>query len=367
MDKLSLIMVSLTALVTVAVPLMAGRQSKLFYVLFFIMQLALMGLFSVRNALLFYVFWELSVIPVYFLSFNLKFFMTMLAGSLSMLAALIYLIVVHHTMDITAMNSLVLAPWVYIALFVAFAVKMPLFPFHTWQAETYEKAPMPVTMVLAGLQSKMGAYGVFRFLLPLGGLWYGKAALGIAIFSALYGSITALSQTNGKRLLAYSSMAHVAMVAAGFLSLQYVGIQGGVVQIVSHTLTIIGLFFVMELIFRQRKTYDIDKLGGIRTQAPWLGAFFLAIVLGSVALPLTSGFVGEFLILQGLAERRLFLAAVAGLTIIIGAWYMLRFYQRVMLGETTQSFKDLSWTDASLLIVIVALIFFIGIFPGGLL
>lgn len=219
---------------------------------------------------------------------------------------------------------------------------MPVFPFHTWQPDTYYNAPTQGTMLLSGIMLKMGTYGLIRWLLPMcpdALNYWGATVVGLSIISIIYASFMAIAQKDFKRLIAYSSIAHVGLIAAGvlvFLPLKEntEGITGAIVQMFSHGINVVGLFLIADIIFSRMNTFEMAKLGGIRNVAPKFAAFFLIIMMGSVALPLTNGFVGEFLLISGIYKYSAFAAGCAGLTIIFGAVYMLRGYQFIMLGET---------------------------------
>ena len=225
-------------------------------------------------------------------------------------------------------------------------------------------------MLLAGIMLKMGIYGMIRWMVPVCHTamhQWGTVVLILAVIGIVYGSIIAIGQNDMKRLIAYSSIGHVGLIAAGVLVLTIHAMQGAVIQMISHGINIVGLFIVIDLIEKRTRTRNIDSLGGIALQAPRLALFFMIMLLGSIALPLTNGFVGEFLLLLGIFEYSAAIAAIAGLTVILSAIYMLRMYQRTMLGpvrETTGPVSDLTWTEMAALIPLVIVIFWIGLFPG---
>ena len=262
---------------------------------------------------------------------------------------------------------------IFWAMFLSFAIKMPIFPFHTWQPDTYTTAPAQGTMLLSGIMLKMGTYGLIRFLLPIAPLGvqdWGTTAIMLSIVGIIYASCIAIIQKDFKRLIAYSSIAHVGLIAAGIMAFNVQGIQGGLIQMLSHGINVVGLFFVVEIIFQRKLTHDIGQLGGIRNCAPQFAAMFLIILLASVALPLTNGFIGEFLLISGIYQYNALAAVFAGLTIILGAVYMLRAYQNSMLGESndlTKEFPDLTFNEKAVLIPIVIMIIAIGVYPKILL
>lgn len=393
-DGISLLLVLLTTFLVPIIILSSFRHEYknpgLFYSLILLMQMALVGVFVALDGFLFYVFWELALIPIYLICLiwggsdrvriTLKFFIYTLFGSLLMLVALIYLYLqtpAPHTFDINALYSLHLSDpeqrWIFWAFFAAFAIKMPLFPFHTWQPDTYTDSPTPGTMLLAGIMLKMGIYGVIRWLLPLapqGVHDYGMLALILSIIGIVYASSIALVQKDFKRLIAYSSIAHVGLISAGIFTLTLQGLQGGMIQMLNHGINVVGLFFIADIIMSRMKTRQMQELGGIRNVAPVFATYFVIVLLATVALPLTNGFVGEFMLFTGVYQYNAWMAGVAGLSIILGAVYMLVAYQKITLGEKnslTGNFTDLHVTEKLVLIPLVIMIFWIGIYPKPLL
>jgi NADH-quinone oxidoreductase subunit M len=395
-DGISLLLVLLT---TVLVPFIIlssfsnnYEKPSTFYGLILMMQMALVGVFTARDGLLFYLFWEAALIPIYFIcliwggadrgKITLKFFIYTLAGSLFMLVGLVYLYFLtpgDHTFDINALyaagNSLgsYEQGLIFWAMFIAFAIKMPVFPFHTWQPDTYTTAPTQGTMLLSAIMLKMGIYGVIRWLLvlvPAGVAEWGLTAAIISVIGIIYGSCIAIVQKDLKRLIAYSSIAHVGLISAGLFTLSVTGIQGAMIQMLSHGILVFALFFIVDIIQRRTQTSELIKLGGIRNSAPIFTTVFVIIMLGSVALPSTSGFIGEFLLISSLIQYELAIGIVAGLTIILGAIYMLRSFQQSMSGEataTTATFADLTGHEKLVLYPIVILVIFIGVYPAPLL
>ena len=394
MDGISFLMVLLT---TLLMPLIitassVGYYSNRFYSLVFLMQMALIGVFTAMDGFLFYIFWELALIPIYFICLiwggehrgriTFKFFVYTLAGSLIMLAGLLYVYMQTPGDHSFLIKDLYLAGremsdgqqgWVFWAIFVAFAIKMPIFPFHTWQPDTYVTAPTTGTMLLSGIMLKMGTYGLLRWLLPLvpkGWEMWSNTAMTLSIIGIVYASLIALYQKDFKRLIAYSSIAHVGLISAGIFALNTEGVTGGLIQMVAHGINVVGLFFIADILMERTKTRDLDALGGIRSVAPKFALYFLIILLGSVALPLTNGFVGEFLLLNGIFQHNMWMAAIAGLTVILGAVYMLRSYQSIMLGETkllTEKFADLDTNEITVLLTVSALVIILGVYPKPLL
>jgi NADH-quinone oxidoreductase subunit M len=256
---------------------------------------------------------------------------------------------------------------------LAFAIKMPLFPFHTWQANAYSESPTAATMLLGGLLSKMGVYGLIRLVLPfspMGVKEYGLFVLTLGVVGLIYGSIVAVKENNLKRLLAYSSFAHIGLMAAGVLSGTLEGMQGAMFQMMAHGVNTVGLFFVVKIIFERTGVRSLESLGGLSQDAPRLSIYFMIILLGSVALPLTNGFVGEFLLLKGVFDSHTLLGVIAGISIILGAVYMLRLFQKSMFGEkqdSGQTIKDVSGSESVVLLVISVLVLIMGVFPNYIL
>ena len=392
-DGISLITVLLTNVLIPIIILASYKHDYLkthaFYALILFMQAGLLVVFTALDAFLFYIGWEAALIPIYFIcaiwggkdrvSVNMKFFVYTIAGSLFMLLGIIYLYLQNplQNFDIQAFYNLELDAvhqgWVFWAFFIAFAIKMPVFPFHTWQPDTYTEAPATGTMLLAGIMLKMGIYGVIRWLLPIvpmGVQDWGTTALVLSIIGVVYASIIAFTQKNAKRLIAYSSIAHVGLISAGIFALNTQGMQGAMIQMLSHGINVVGLFFVLDIIFSRLKTNKIAELGGLATVAPQLAITFLIIVFGTIALPGTSGFIGEFLLLLGIYQFNIWAAVFAGLTIILSAVYMLRLYQNMMLGKTndlTIGFTDIKGSEKVVLYIICALVIAIGVYPKPLL
>jgi NADH-quinone oxidoreductase subunit M len=392
-DGISLITVLLTNVLIPIIILASYKhdylKSHAFYALILFMQAGLLVVFTALDAFLFYIGWEAALIPIYFIcaiwggkdrvQVNMKFFVYTIAGSLFMLLGIIYLYLQNplQNFDIQAFYNLELDAvhqgWVFWAFFIAFAIKMPVFPFHTWQPDTYTEAPATGTMLLAGIMLKMGIYGVIRWLLPIvpmGVQDWGTTALVLSIIGVVYASIIAFTQKNAKRLIAYSSIAHVGLISAGIFALNTQGMQGAMIQMLSHGINVVGLFFVLDIIFSRLKTNKIAELGGLATVAPQLAITFLIIVFGTIALPGTSGFIGEFLLLLGIYQFNIWAAVFAGLTIILSAVYMLRLYQNMMLGKTNEltiGFTDIKGSEKVVLYIICALVIAIGVYPKPLL
>lgn len=387
-DGLSLAMLLLTtALTPIIIYSTFGtefKNAKSFYALILFMAFAMAGTFLAADGLLYYIFWELALIPIYFIALIwgngdledrknavVKFFIYTLAGSLFMLTGFVYLYTKAGSLLIEDLYKLELScteeTWIFAAFFLAYAIKIPLIPFHTWQAKVYQLAPTAGTMLLSGIMLKMGLYSVIRWQLPIAPeaakcIMPWMLVLGIA--GTIYGSILALRQRDLKKLLAYSSLAHVGLIAAGAYTLTLDGLRGAVMQMIAHGFVVVGLFFAAEIIYRRFQTREISEMGGIRTQSPKFTSMFMILVLASVALPTTFNFVGEFTVLYALSQVQMTYAILGGLTIILGAYYMLKMFQYAMLGETNKKpFADVTFSEGLTFVLIIAVLFFFGMYP----
>jgi NADH-quinone oxidoreductase subunit M len=396
----------LTFLTAVAFPLIilssiktAYKHARYFYGLILLAQCGLMGVFCAWDALLFYFFWELALIPVYFLSSlwggpkriqaTFKFFVYTFLGSLLMLAGIIYIYL--HTPGrlfedgTTSPHSFALKSFMtaglqakeqaglFILFMMAFAIKMPIFPFHTWQPDAYDQSPTPVTMIMSGVMVKMGLFGVIRWLLPVIPGAFGEYAYVIMLLSVIgivYASVIAMAQDNLKKLVAYSSIAHIGLMSAALFASNALATQGMMFQMFTHGINIIGLWVVLEILERQTGVKTISGLSGIAHQAPRLTIAFIVIAFANIALPLTNAFPGEFMMFAGLFQKNVWLAAFAGLSVILAAVYMLNMLRKVCYGtanEAALTLKDVTGTDLIVLTLIVTMILWMGVFPGSLL
>lgn len=386
-DGLSMAMILLTTTLLPLIILSSFKNefsnAKSFYALILFMGFAMVGTFLATDGLLYYIFWELALIPIYFIALIWgigdaekrkkavqKFFIITLGGSLFMLTAFIYLYQKTGSFLIQNLYKTELSSaeqfWIFFAFFLAYAIKIPIIPMHTWQANVYQKAPTVGTMLLSGIMLKMGLYSVLRWQLPLAPLAakeYLPIILGFCIAGVIYGSIVALKQKDLKKLLAYSSLAHVGLIAAGCYSMTVDGMSGAVAQMIAHGYVIVGLFFAAEIINRRFNTWKIKEMGGIRLQAPIFASLFLIMVLASVAMPGTYNFVGEFTVLFSMFQVNIWFAIFGGLTIILGAYYMLKMFQNVMLGESKKEFADINFTEIAVLVVIATFLLGYGIYP----
>jgi NADH-quinone oxidoreductase subunit M len=367
------------------------KNAHNFFALMLLSQAGLMGVFLAMDALLFYFFWELALIPVYFLcsmwggerriAATFKFFIYTFAGSVLMLAGLIYLQsqTKDQSFDINSFYSIILQTktqnWVFWLLFIAFAIKIPIFPFHSWQPDTYEQSPTAVTMVLSGIMVKMGVFALIRWLLPVlpfGSFAYGEKMITMwAVVGMIYASLLAWKQDDMKRLVAYSSIAHLGLMVIAVFAESEIGMQGVMIQMFNHGINIIGLWVIVEILEQKYGTRKLSELGGLAQKAPAMALLFVIVALANIALPLTNAFVGEFMMFAGIftsviTQYEYFTVPAAGFCIILGAIYTLRMIQKVIYGNTnalTETGTDIRFNEKLVLGIIVLLIVVAGIYP----
>jgi NADH-quinone oxidoreductase subunit M len=369
------------------------KNSNAFYGLMLLTQCGLMGVFVATDALLFYFFWELALIPVYFLcsrwggekriQATFKFFIYTFSGSLLMLVGIIYVYLQttptpfsHHSFSMNAFYTALMPLqevsrqyWLFWLFFVAFAIKMPIFPFHTWQPDTYEQSPAAVTMVLSGIMVKMGLFAVIRWLLPVfpaAVLKYNHIVILLSVTGIIYASLIAMQQDDLKRLVAYSSIAHIGLMCAAIFTTKQIALEGVMIQMFNHGINIIGLWIVIEIIEKQLGVRKISQLGGIANKATGLTIALVIIAFANIALPLTNAFIGEFMMFAGLFHYSIWYGAIAGISIILAAVYTLSMIQKVFYGQInalTVSIKDVSLNEKIALWIIIVLIFVIGTHP----
>ncbi|HMG81629.1 MAG TPA: NADH-quinone oxidoreductase subunit M [Ferruginibacter sp.] len=366
------------------------KNSNLYYALMLLTQAGLMGVFVATDALVFYFFWELALIPVYFLcsrwggekriQATFKFFIYTFLGSLLMLIGIICVYqhtastdYCKHSFGVQAFYAAHLSHtqqsclfWLF---FIAFAIKMPVFPFHTWQPDAYEQSPTSTTMVLSGIMVKMGLFGVLRWLIPvfpLASIKFGSIVMFLSVAGMIYASCIAMVQDDLKRLAAYSSIAHIGLMCAAIFSMTQIGIEGVMIQMFNHGINIIALWIVIDLLEKQTGVRKISQLGGVAHKAPVLTILLVVIAFANIALPLTNAFVGEFMMFSGVFKFSAWYAAVAGLSIILAAVYTLNMIQKVFYGQVntlTSTIKEISWNEKLILSVVVILIIALGVFP----
>ncbi|MFT4154912.1 complex I subunit 4 family protein [Parafilimonas sp.] len=389
LDGLSKILSLLTAIsmpvILIAVYKDHYPNAGKFFGLMLLCQAGMLGVFLSMDALLFYFFWELALIPAYFIcsiwggekriQVTFKFFIYTFVGSLLMLVSILF--VYFHTPDHSfALKSFYHAnltatqtQWMFWLFFIALAIKMPVFPFHTWQPDTYEQSPTAFTMVLSGVMVKMGLFAVIRWLLPVfpqASSFNSSIIIILSVTGILYASLIAIKQDDMKRLIAYSSIAHIGLMCAALFAKQQSGMQGAVIQMFNHGVNIIGLWIVADVIEKQLGTRKFSELGGLAQKAPTLAILFVVMCLANVALPLTNAFAGEFLMFNGLFRYNPVMAGVAGISIILAAVYTLSMIRKIFYGNTvalTEQAHDSSFNVNAALAILAALVFVFGFYP----
>lgn len=397
-DGISLLLVLLAAfLFPLAILSARGAVServKEFSVFLLILETGILGVFVSLNLFLFYVFWEAMLIPMYFLIgiwggarrvyATLKFVLFTMAGSLLMLAAVLVLAVLQvrtgaaPSLDLDALERLSLAPglqtWLFLAFGLAFAVKVPLLPFHTWLPDAHVEAPTAGSVILAGLLLKMGAYGFLRFGLPLfpdAAARFLPVLSGLALAGIVYGGLMALVQKDIKSLVAYSSVSHMGLVMLAAFSLNTEGVSGALLQMVNHGVSTGALFICVGILYERAHTRRVDGFGGVAKVMPVFGGLFLISVLSSLGLPGLNGFAGEILCFVGAFKADPILGAASVATVILSAAYLLWMFRRVMHGPMTKDgvrgFRDVTARERLVLVPLVAVMFWVGVAPGVLL
>ncbi len=391
-DGLSLPLMVLTALLVPLVILQSWNEfaGKVRGFLFFLMVLetGLLGVFAALDLFLFYVFWEAMLIPMYFLIGGwggprriyaaVKFVLYTMVGSLLMLAAILTLyFAANQSFNLADLYALALPARTQIFLFgafaLAFAIKVPMFPFHTWLPDAHVEAPTGGSVLLAGILLKMGTYGFLRFAVPL----FPQAAqqclpmfLILAVIGIVYGSLVAMVQPDLKKLVAYTSVAHLGFVVLGIFSFTPQGVMGAALHSINHGLSTGGLFLLVGFLYERRHTREISDFGGLASVLPIYAVLFLIVTFSSIGLPATNGFVGEFLILMGTFKTHPVYASVAATGVVLGAVTMLWMVKRVFFGqvkhEENRAMRDLSFREVGVMLPIVVLIFWIGVAPGFL-
>ncbi|NLH98796.1 MAG: NADH-quinone oxidoreductase subunit M [Chthonomonadales bacterium] len=399
-DGMSLLLILLTAFLTLLCVIYStrvDRRPREYMVFLLVLEAAMMGVFCALDLVLFYVFWELVLIPMYFLIgiwgherrvyAAVKFFIFTFVGSVLMLVGIVYLFVQTGSFSLTelmtptapagqalaALDARALM-WVYAAFALAFMVKVPLFPFHTWLPDAHVEAPTAGSVILAGVLLKMGVYGFIRFCMPLFPQQMAQSAplfLALCVVGILYGAIVATVQPDMKKLVAYSSVSHLGIVMLGVFSFNELGLSGAIIQSVNHGVSTGMLFFLVGMLYDRRHTREIAAFGGVRRVMPLLSAFFLLAAFSSAALPLTNGFIGEYLVLQGAFLSKTsgpVYAALSALGMVLSATYMLWLFQRAFCGPVKHSevglLPDLALREKLVLVPLAVLVLWFGCYPA---
>ncbi|HJO39926.1 MAG: NADH-quinone oxidoreductase subunit M [Vicinamibacterales bacterium] len=370
------------------------ERVKEYYIFLLVLQAGMIGAFVALDFLLFFLFWEVMLVPMYFLIgiwgsdrrlySAIKFFLYTLVGSVVMLLGILAIYFEHHAMtgiysfDVTRFHELSLPVglqwWVFLAFFLGFAIKVPMFPFHTWLPDAHTDAPTAGSVILAAVLLKMGTYGFIRFSLPIlpeATIEFVPMMIWLSIIGVIYGALVALAQRDWKRLVAYSSVSHMAMLMLGMFSLNPVGIMGSIVQQINHGISTGGLFLVVGIVYERRHTREISEYGGLSKIMPVYAVVFLIMMMSSIGLPTLNGFIGEILILQGVFVVNKMWAAVAASGIVLGAAYMLWLYQRTMFGNVdnpkNESLPDLNMRELATFVPLIVLAVWIGLYPSPVL
>lgn len=392
-SKLGLLMALLTAMVSLLIalaqPLSKLERSHAFFGFLQLAQAGLMGVFLANDLLLFYFFWELALIPVYFLcsqwgteksiKVTFKFFIYTFLGSLIMLAGILFLYfntphrsfayqdIVATGQQLSACSQQVL----FAAFFIAFAIKMPIFPFHTWQPDTYDHSHTSVTIVLSAVMVKMGLFATMKWVMPVfpqGVDFFKDIVIVLALIGLVYSSIIAMVQTNMKRLIAYSSIAHIALMVVALFSLNEIGSNAVVVQMFNHGINIAGMWLILGMVEQRFGTKDIKALGGLATVAPYMTIALVIIAFANIALPLTNGFIGEFMLFHGIFQsdnpNHIVYMVIGGLGVVLGAIYTLNLVQKIAYGPVVkEQVKDLNSGEAIALFIVISCIIAVGVYP----
>jgi NADH-quinone oxidoreductase subunit M len=362
---------------------------KEFFVCLLVLETAMIGAFVALDLFLFYIFWEAMLIPMYFMIgmwggerriyATVKFFIYTMVGSLLMLVAILYVVHAHRaqtgvlTFDLPVLLTTVLTgpqQWLlFLAFALAFAIKVPMFPFHTWLPDAHVEAPTPGSVILAGVLLKMGTYGFIRFAMPM----FPEAAIRalpliatLSIIGIIYGALVAMVQQDVKKLVAYSSVSHLGFVMLGLFALNTQAVEGAILGMINHGISTGALFLLVGVIYERRHTRLISEYGGLTKVMPVYATIFLIVTLSSIGLPPLNGFVHEFLILVGAFEANVWWGVLASTGVVLGAIYMLWMFQRVFFGEITneknQTLKDLNAREILVFIPLIVMIFWMGVY-----
>jgi NADH-quinone oxidoreductase subunit M len=393
-DGLSILLLLLTTLLTpisiLSTWTAVEERVKDFMIFFLLLEVGMLGVFVAQDLFLFYIFWEFTLVPMYFLIgiwggprrmyAAIKFFLYTMAGSILMLLAILWLGIYQGTFSVPELVAKGGIPsdiqfWLFLAFAAAFAIKVPMWPLHSWLPDAHVEAPTAGSVILAGVLLKMGTYGFLRFNLPIfpqASVQLAPWIAGLAVVGILYGAAVSYAQKDVKKLVAYSSVSHLGFVMLGLFALNVQGISGGILQMVNHGLSTGALFLIVGMIYERRHTREMDAFGGLWKVMPIYGALTLIVTLSSMGLPGLNGFVGEFTILLGAfgseAIGSPWFAGLAAAGVILAAVYMLFMFQKLFLGpvdkEENRSLKDINAREIIILIPILILIFWIGLYPA---
>ena len=391
-DGISFPMVFLTALMSILACVASfgiKERQKEYFVFYLLLETGMLGTFLSLDLFLFYVFWEVVLVPMYFLIgiwggprreyAAIKFFLYTLAGSLFMLLGIlaVYFGSTPNTFDLRVIAehdfTLRFQQWVFMAFFLGFAIKVPIFPFHTWLPDAHVEAPTPVSVILAAVLLKMGTYGLLRFnymLFPDAAHWFQPAMFVLAVVGIVYGGFVALAQTDFKKMVAYSSVSHMGFVLLGLAALNEVGLRGAMVQMFTHGTITGGLFLLVGVLYDRAHTRDMTHFGGLSGQVPVYAGILIFFSMASLGLPGLSGFIGEFMVLLGGFEVRPIFTGVACLGIILAASYLLYMIQRILLGPLNEKWSeltDINGREIATLVPLMVLVVLIGVYPSVLI
>ncbi len=393
-DGISLLLLVMTTVLSVLAILSSWRNIttgvKGYFISMLLLETGMLGVFCALDLFMFYVFWEVMLVPMYFLIgvwggprriyAAIKFVLFTMFGSLLMLVAILYIFFEYqrysgeYSFDMLKLLEVPFSfqeqMWLFAAFALAFAIKVPLFPFHTWLPDAHVQAPTAGSVILAGVLLKMGTYGFIRICLPMfpdGTMAFLPYICVLALIAIIYGALVAMVQKDVKSLVAFSSVSHMGFIMLGMFALNVQGLEGSVLQMINHGVSTGALFLIVGMIYERRHTRLISDFGGIARVMPFFSAVFMIVTLSSIGLPLTNGFVGEFLILIGVFKLNTVYGIIACSGVVFSACYMLWMYQRVIFGKVTKpenkELKDCSWRERIILIPLVLLIFWIGIYP----
>jgi NADH-quinone oxidoreductase subunit M len=407
-DGISLLLVLLTTLLGPLAILSSWNAIELrvkeYYAFLLMLQAGMLGVFISLDFFLFYVFWEVMLVPMYFLIgvwggprklyAAIKFFLYTLVGSVLLLLGILALYFIYpsiaaqhpdvaaqfgsgatfNVLAFQAIGSYLPANfqwWVFLAFFIGFAIKVPMFPFHTWLPDAHVEAPTAGSVILAGVLLKMGTYGFLRFSLPIlpdGTKSFVPLMVVLSIIAIVYGALVAMMQPDMKKLVAYSSVSHMGFITLGMFALNPNGLNGSIIQQINHGISTGALFLIVGMIYERRHTREIAQFGGLSNVMPVFAIVFLIMTMSSIGLPLLNGFIGEFAIMMGALQENLWWAIFGGSGIVLGAAYMLWLYQRTMFGKVenpaNEKLLDLSWRELATVIPLIIMAFWIGLYPA---